>query len=297
MREQIEDFIIHLKTVRNTSENTLLSYRRDLYKLSDYMAKRGITDAGSVTEDRLKTYTSELSEGSYAIASIKRQYTSIRVFFRYLVDNGNITENPAENLKSPKAEKRNPRILSPYEIENLLAQEFTADTLGKRDRAILELMYGTGLRASELVNLKLSNIDLSLGCLRMADNRLIPYGNKAKDALNAYLLDARTVLIKSGGDSASISDLDFVFLNYNGKPMSRQALWKIIKKYAQRAGIENEITLNDLRHSFGVHLIESGADISSVQNMMGYTGTNTLTRYIGKTARSKDPYDWARLRN
>ena len=301
MREQIEEFIIHLKKVKNAPDNTLFSYRRDLLKLSDYMEKRGITDAVNVTEDGLKAYTAALSEENYALTSIIRQYTSIRVFFRYLVDNGDITENPAENLKSPKAEKREPRILSAHEVENLLSQEFSDDELGIRDRAILEIMYGTGLRASEIVNLKLSNIDLSLGCLRMGENRLIPYGNKAKEALNGYLLEARGKLLEASDNTenfdADVNSSEYVFFNYNGKPMSRQALWKLIKKYAVRAGIDSDITLNDLRHSFGVHLIESGAELSAVQNMMGYNGANTLTRYLGKAKKSQDPYEWARLRN
>ena len=304
MREQIEEFITHLKNIKNTPENTLLSYKRDLYRLSDHMEKLGITDVASVTQDRLRAYAAGLSEENYAISSIIRQYTSIRVFFKFLVDNGNITENPAENLKSPRAEKKEPRILSALEIESLLSQEFTDDPLGKRDRAILELMYATGLRASELVELKLSNIDLSLGCLRMGEDRLIPYGNKAKEALNAYLLDARSKLLAAGEKAIGgeindeyVKGLQYVFFNYNGKPMSRQALWKLVKKYAVRAEIDDDITLNDLRHSFGVHLIENGADIASVQNMMGYTGSGTISRYLGKANRSKDPYDWARLRN
>ncbi len=304
MREQIEEFITHLKNVKNAPENTLLSYKRDLYRLSDHMEKIGVTDVSSVTQDRLRTYAAGLSEENYAISSIIRQYTSIRVFFKFLVDNGDITENPAKSLKSPKAEKKEPRILSALEVENLLSQEFSEDPLGKRDRAILELMYATGLRASELVELKLSNIDLSLGCLRMGEDRLIPYGNKAKEALNAYLLDARSKLLSADdkADGGEISDeyvrgLQYVFFNYNGKPMSRQALWKLIKKYAVRAGIDEDITLNDLRHSFAMHLIESGADMALVQNMMGYTGTGTLSRIFGKANRAKDPYDWARLRN
>ncbi len=289
MREQIDEFIIHLKTIKDTPENTLSSYKRDILKMADYMEERGISDVRDVTLDALKAYTSGLMEENYAISSISRQYTSIRAFFRYLVDNGNITENPAENLKAPKAEKMDPRILSAFEIESLLSQEFSDDALGKRDKAILELMYATGLKVSEVVNLKLSNVDMSIGCLRMEDERLIPYGKKTRDALSAYLLNARDALLSVKCDN--------VFLNYNGTEMSRQALWKLIKKYAKKAGITSNITPNDLRHSFGVHLLENGADVDYVQEIMGYMGPNALTRYLSKKKKSKDPYEWARLRN
>ena len=293
MKQQIEEFTIHLKTVKKMPENSYISYRSDLMKMADFMGKRDITDAKDVTIDALTAYTEGLFETNYATSSIIRQCTSIRAFFRYLVENGNIGENPAEDLKSPKPQKKNVRILSEYEINNLLSQEFADDALGKRDRAILELLYATGLRASELINLKLSNIDLSLGCLRMEDERLIPYGNKAKEAINTYLFDARKEMLRQKHNLES----EYVFFNYNGEPMSRQGLWKLIKKYCIKAGIDKNITLNDLRHSFGAHLLENGADITAVQTMMGYNGSNTLTRYLSKTKELKDPYNIARLRN
>lgn len=293
MKHQIEEFTIHLKTVKKMPENSYLAYKRDLMKLADFMEKRGITEVSDVTIDGLKAYTEGLFDDNFATSSIIRQCTSIRAFFRYLVENGNISENPAEDLKSPKPKKKKIRILSEYEINNLLSQDFTDDALGKRDKAILELMYATGLRASELIGLKLSNIDLSIGCLRMEDSRLIPYGNRAKEALNAYLLGARKDMLSESSDPES----ENVFFNYSGEPMSRQGLWKLIKRYCIRAGIDSSITLNDLRHSFGAHLLENGADLATVQTMMGYTGPNTLTRYLGKTQKYKDPYDFARLRN
>ncbi len=293
MRHQIEEFAKHLETVKKMPENSYLSYKSDLMKMADFMEKRGITDAKAVTIDSLKAYTENLFDTNYANSSIIRQCTSIRTFFRYLVENGNIEENPTEDLKSPKPKRKKVRILSDYEINNLLSQKFGDDALGKRDRAILELMYATGLRASELIGLKLSNIDLSLGCLRMDDERLIPYGNKAKEALNAYLLDARKELLSSNGNPES----ENVFFNYVGEPMSRQGLWKLIKKYCLCSGIDDKITLNDIRHSFGAHLLENGADISTVQTMMGFNGANTLTRYLSKTKQSKDPYNLSRLRN
>ncbi len=289
MKQLIDEFIDYLTTVKKTSKGTISSYAGDIEKMAADMKKRGIEDVALIDEDKLLSYISSLSDANYSTASIIRHITSIKAFFRFLIDNGNINDNPAEKLRSPKMPKTDPRILNSYEVDFLLGQEFDTAPIGKRDKAILELMYATGLRVSEITALKLSNIDMSIGCLRMEDKRLIPYGQKAKEALSSYLLDARQNLIKE--------DTDILFVNYNGREMSRQGLWKLIKKYVKRAGIDPDITPNCLRHSFGVHLIESGANANAVQEMMGYAGSNSLTRYIKKTRKSKDPYEWARIRN
>lgn len=289
MRQLIDEFKIYLKTVKRTSDNTIASYTFDLERLAMYMEERGVTGLEDISEDKLISYVSALNDDNYSPYSIARHITSIKAFFRFLVDNGNIGDNPAEKLRNPKVEKKDPRILSSYEIDSLLEQDFGDSPVGKRDKAILEIMYATGLKVSETIELRLENIDMSIGCLRMGDGRLIPYGQKAKEALSSYLLDARNVI--------AIEDNDSVFVNYNGEPLSRQGLWKLIKKYVNRAGIDGEITANDLRHSFGVHLVENGANVNAVQEMMGYSGANSLTRYVKKSKRSNDPYEWARMRN
>ena len=290
MDRQIEEFIDHLRNVKKTSENTLISYKRDLVRMMNYMSLRGITDPKDITEDKILDYCSSLREEHFAPSSISRHNTSIKNFFRYLLEIGVIEDNPSENIKSPKVTAKAPRVLNTVEIENILSQNFGDDAKGKRDKAILELMYATGLKASEVVNLKLSNIDLGLSCLRL-ENRLIPYGKKAKEALFAYLTDARKEL------SLENSDDETVFLNCNGTPLSRQGLWKLIKVYVKRAGESSDITPFTLRHSFAVHLVDNGADASSVQELMGYSDSNTISRYMGKNVRSKDPYEWARIRN
>ena len=296
MDKQIEEFENYLRNVKKTKENTVLSYLRDLRILLEAMERRGIYDAKDITEDVLSSFFAGLKEEHRANSSVIRNYTSIRSFFRYLVDNGDITENPAENLHAPRAEKKKPRILNEKEVGFLLAQEYTNDPKGKRDRAILELLYATGLRTTELVALKLSNIDMSLGCLRMDDKRLIPYGAKAKDALNDYFLYGREHYIKKINKN-SLKEQELVFLNYNGEAMSRQGLWKLIKGYVKKAGIDENITPYTLRHSFAKHLIDSGADASAVQEIMGYTDVSTVTRLVPKDRKNKDPYSWARLRN
>jgi integrase/recombinase XerD len=297
MKQQIDEFIDYMKNVKGTSRNTLLSYKRDLDRLLSYLDNRGVSDLSCVTEDVLQDYCTSLYEENYAPASITRHNTSIKSFFRYLLENGNIAENPAENIKSPRIEKKQPRVLTTVEIEKLLSQDFGRDPKGLRDRAILELMYATGLKASEVINLGLSNVDLGLGCIRLVGGgkkpkeRLIPYGRKARQALNAYLTEGRDGLLSDSPDSG------ILFLNCSGLPMSRQGLWKLIKSYVERAGIKSDITPFTLRHSFAVHLVDNGADISSVQELMGYSDINTVSRYLGKNKNVADPYEWARIRN
>ena len=297
MDTQIQEFTRYLKSVKKTSDNTVISYKRDLERMVSYMERRGITDVKDITQDRLLDYAGSLRDEHFAASSITRHYTSIKAFFRYMLENGNIDDNPAETLKSPQIEKKGPRVLSTVEIEDLLSQDFGSDAKGIRDRAILELMYATGLKASEVIGLKLSNVDLSLSCIRItgsgknAKERLVPYGRKAKDALGSYLLKARAELLEGDEDDET------VFLNCSGTPMSRQGLWKLIKTYVKKAGINSDITPFTLRHSFAVHLVDNGADVSSVQELMGYSESNTISRYIKKKDNSKDPFAWARIRN
>lgn len=292
MRQLIEEFIFYLQTVKKTSDNTIKSYRRDLLKMVSYMEKRGAMSVADITQDKLHSYAETLYDEHLSTNSIVRHLSSIKSFFRYLLENGNLQENPAETLKAPKAVKKQPRVLSSYEVEALLSQNFTDDYKGKRDRAILEIMYATGLKASEIVDLRLSSIDMSLSCIRLAVDRVVPYGKKAKEALEDYLLHARDELI---GESETAKDR--VFVNYKGEPLSRQGLWKLIKSYAEKAGIGDDITPYTLRHSFAVHLIESGADTTALKDMLGYTDEGTLSKYSSKRGLVKDPYEWARIRN
>ena len=297
MDAQIQEFTEYLKNVKRTSDNTVISYRRDLERMISFMERRGISDVKDITQDRILDYAGSLQDEHFAASSITRHYTSIKAFFRYMLENGNIEENPAETLKSPQIEKKGPRVLTTVEIEDLLSQEFPNDPKGLRDKAILELMYATGLKTSEVIGLKLSNVDLSLGCIIIDGNgrntreRLVPYGKKAKDALSNYLLKARGELLTDNKDDET------VFLNCSGAPMSRQGLWKLIKTYVKKAGINSDITPFSLRHSFAVHLVDNGADVSSVQELMGYCESNTISRYIKKRDKSKDPFAWARIRN
>lgn len=297
MDHLINEFADYLNNVKKTSENTCLSYKRDLCRMASFMREQGIPGIEDITADKLSEYVSSLQEENFAPSSVTRHITSIKAFFRYMVENGNISENPAEDLKSPKVSKSPPRILSTVEIEGLLSQKFSEDAKGKRDKAILELLYATGLKATEVINLKVTDVDLSLGCLRLKKNpsdsrtRLIPYGKKARDAVYDYLSDFRKDLL---GDA---EDDGILFLSCNGSKMSRQGLWKLIKTYVRKAGIDSDITVFTLRHSFATHLIENGADVSSVQELMGYSDSNTISRYLTGNSRANSKYELVRIRN
>ena len=297
MEDYIDEFIEYLKNVKKTSDNTAENYRRDLMRMASYIKERGIREVSSITEDVVLDYTASLREEHFAASSITRHNTSIKSFFRYLLESGYMRDNPAENIKSPKVEKKKTRVLSAVEIDSLLSQNFGSDPKSLRDKAILELMYSTGLKTSEVINLKLVNIEIALGCVRVkaggdsSRDRLIPYGNKARDAIDKYLVDGRNALLEGKFDDGTL------FPSCNGEKMSRQGLWKLIKTYVKKAGIKADVTPVTLRHSFAVNMIENGADAASLQELMGYTGGNSISRYLEKGEKGKDPYGWARIRN
>lgn len=298
MNEQIEEFVNYLISVKKTSTNTIISYKRDLERMAGYMKERGVTSVSDITGDRLLDYATSLREENFAPTSIIRHNTSMKAFFRYMVENGNISDDPSGVLKSPKVTGTKPRVLTDEEVHALMSQNFPDNAKGRRDKAILELLYATGLKAGELVALELSNVDLSIGCLRLkkdkkrAGDRLIPFGKMAREALVKYLMDARSELVADEDEH----EIQAVFVNCDGRPMSRQGLWKLIKTYAGKAGIASDITPYALRHSFAAHLVDNGADIASIQDMLGYNDSNTLSRYMDKKDSSKDPYEWARIR-
>lgn len=291
MEQLLAEFIIYLKDVKKASDNTASSYKRDIMKMILFMQKKGIDRIEDITEDRLYEYTGEFEKEHLKATSVVRNFTSLRAFFGYLVEKGNISENPARDLKAPKVSKVPPKVLSVSEVDSLLDQSFPDDNQGKRDKAILELMYSTGLRSSEVVELKLSNVDMSLNCIRLDGGRVVPYGLKTKEALNDYLLNVRSTFLPDG------SDEEEVFLSYLGKPMSRQGLWKLIKKYVKKAGILDDITPTTLRNSFIMHLMDNGADLNAVQEIMGFSDKTTLMRFAQKGHKTTDPYKWARIRN
>ena len=276
MKCEIQEFIDYLHKTRGTSKNTEVSYERDLKKLEKYLTEGGFETAEQITSTVLNSYVLYMERKNFAASSISRSIASIRAFFQFLTQKYRWKENPAEKLKAPKIEKKLPDILSVEEVELLLKQPKENTAKGIRDRAMLELLYATGIRVSELISLKVEDINLKLGYLTCSSGereRVIPFGTTAKQAVEHYMEGARKILL---GEQES----DYLFLNCSGKSMSRQGFWKVLKGYAASAGIQQDITPHTLRHSFAAHLVQNGADLKSVQEMMGHSDISTTQIYM-----------------
>lgn len=275
MREEIRTFINYMEEEKHASKNTTLSYQRDLLKMADYLEENGITDCGKVTKTALNSYILFLEKEGKAASTVSRALASTRSFFGWLFKEGRIRRDPADSMHAPKIEKKVPVILTVDEVTKLLEQPSGANPKEIRDKAMLELLYATGIRVTELVNLKLSDVNMSIGFITCRDEhkeRMIPFGHAAKDALAKYLESARETFLKG-------TRSELLFTNYSGRAMSRQGFWKIIKYYGDRAGIEEDITPHTLRHSFAAHLLSNGADMRAVQTMMGHSDLASTQMY------------------
>lgn len=274
IRENISEYAAVLK-IQGTAQNTVLSYQRDLYQMADYLESLGILEPCLVDGQQLQTYLRQMENDKKRPATIARAAASMKAFFRYLEQSGTIDQNPAERLKIPKVEKGIPYILTPEEVVRLLQQPEGNTAKVIRDRAMLELLYATGIRVSELIEIKVDDVNLVmeyLVCSQGTRERVVPFGRTAKKSLTEYLEKARPVLVK---DPSCMH----LFTNLSGHKMSRQGFWKLIKQYAKAAGIEGEITPHTLRHSFAAHLVNNGADLYAVQEMMGYADLSAAQVY------------------
>ena len=275
MEEHVEAFINYLHNVKKTSKNTEMSYRRDLLKLIPWLEARSITDVKDVKKEDLALYIRHFEDEKAAPASVSRSIASIRAFFNYLEKEGIIEESPAEGMKSPKIEKKLPQIMTQDEVIRLLEQPSGDTPKELRDKAMLELLYATGMRVTELITLKLSDLNLQMNYVDCHDpnkDRIIPFGIEARNALKNYIEHSREAMIENKNE-------DTLFVNCSGQPMSRQGFWKLIKYYTKRAGIQMDITPHTLRHSFAAHLVENGADLRSVQEMLGHSDISTTQIY------------------
>lgn len=275
MEKQIDAFISYLHNVKKTSENTEMSYRRDLNKLHIFLAEQDKHEINEVTQEDLQAYILCLEEKKFAAATISRNIASIKAFYLFLKKEGVVEEDVSQVLKAPKIEKKMPEILSMQEVDCLLKQPDGNTPKEIRDKAMLELLYATGIRVTELISLKLSDVNLQMGFLICHDGskeRMIPFGKAAKNALLRYFDGARGAMLADSGS-------DILFVNCSGQPMSRQGFWKLVKYYAKKAGIEEDITPHTLRHSFAAHLVENGADLRSVQEMLGHSDISTTQVY------------------
>lgn len=276
MEGNIRAFINYLSQERSASYNTQISYERDLRKLKEYMEKQGIFDIKEITETSLNSYVLFLEKEGKAASTVSRYIASFKGFFEYCLKQGVIITDPAERLRPPKVEKKFPQILTISETKKLMEGPDAKTSKGIRDKAMLELLYATGIRVSELISLKMSDMNLTMEyviCHEKSKDRIIPFGSAAKDALIVYLEQTRENMLND-------SESEYLFVNCSGKPMSRQGFWKLIKHYADKAGIEKEITPHTFRHSFAAHLLENGADVQSVQKMMGHADISTTQMYV-----------------
>lgn len=293
MLQRINEFVDYLTNVKRASKNTIASYRRDLVKLNNYLTDSGCGDWNMVTSTNLNSYILMIEKQGMSSATVSRNIASTKAFFLYLLKQGVIKEDPSDTLKPPKIEKKAPVILTIEEINLLLAQPNGTTPKDIRDKAMLELLYATGIRVSELIGLKVKDVNLSMNFLQCHDGskeRVIPFTDETKEALEIYLQSARGAMCTE--------TQEYLFTNCQGAPMTRQGFWKIIKYYSAKAGIKKDITPHTIRHSFAMHLVNNGADLKSVQEMLGHSDISTTQIYVKTNANTKlkEVYDKAHPR-
>ncbi len=289
MQKYLHEYSNYLAVEKGLSKNTLESYRRDLNKFVRFLSKLDINDPALIEKVEINRFLTELKNNSFATSTISRTIASLRSFFTFLVQEGFIDNNPALDLEAPKIEKKLPRVLTTGEIDRLLGQPKPAEHKGLRDKAMLELLYASGIRVSELIGLNLSDFDPVVGYLRCRGKgqkeRIVPIGSVAINYVSEYMSTARSRLCKNNGEIA-------LFVNQHGNRMTRQGFWKILKKYALQSNINGAITPHTIRHSFATHLLENGADLRSVQEMLGHSDITTTQVYTQITRNKiREVYD------
>ncbi len=275
MEEYMMDFLTYLREVKNATRNTLQAYQNDLRRLCQYLEKQEISSITKISETSLNSYILSLEKEGFSPASVSRNIASMKAFLLYLLKQGKIGGDPSERIKSPKVTKKSPQVLESNRIEQLLQSPDIMTRKGIRDKAILELIYATGIKVSELISLKVEDVNLKgrfITC-GLKRERVIPYGKSAHEALMNYLSVRDEAFQKENKKN------DIVFLNPSGEQLSRQGLWKILKTYANAIGLR-DINPNMIRHSFATHLLENGADLSSVQEFLGHSDISTTQLYL-----------------
>ena len=275
MEKQIKLFLEFLQNEKKLSDNTLQSYKRDIIQYQNYIEENQINYT-KVSKEDIKTYLNYLKKVGKKSSTISRNLASIRSFYQFLIRNRKIKNDPTEDVQSPKVEKRIPSVLTAQEVELLLEQPKDVDLKGTRDKAMLEFAYATGMRVTEIINLNIENVNIEEGyviCRTGAKQRNIPLGSLSLSALKEYIEDARPILIKNEREKA-------LFVNVNGKRLTRQGFWKIVKYYKEQAHITKDITPHVLRHSFATHLLQNGADLKAIQTMLGHSDISSTQVYM-----------------
>ncbi len=288
MNNLIGEFMNYLSTERGLAMNTLESYGRDLRQYYEYLQSSGKDSVEKATRATVVAYLLFLQKQGKATATIARRLAALRSFYQFLLREKYVDKDPTANLESPKLEKRLPKVLTIKEVETLLKQPNPSTAAGLRDKAMLELLYATGIRVSELISLNMDDISLDMGYIRClgkgSKERIVPVGSVAVKCVADYLNSGRGRLVPDRDEQA-------LFVNHHGKRLTRQGFWKIVKRYANDARISKEITPHTLRHSFATHLLENGADLRSVQEMLGHADISTTQIYTHITkGRLKEVY-------
>ena len=275
MLDLIRAYENYLTKVKQASGNTIASYMRDIRQFAEWLSGSGVANVVDATQLNISQYLSHLEDEGRSAATVSRNLASLKNFYSYVVSTGFLEKTPVVDIHVERGEKKLPQILSGREIELLLAQPVCVDAKGYRDKAMLEVMYATGIRVTELIDLDVDDVNLELGIIKCSSarkSRAIPLYPGALKALATYLKEIRTSMLATPDEPA-------LFVNVNGQRMSRQGFWKILKHYQSTARIEKEITPHTLRHSFAVHLLENGADLGSLQELMGHSDISSTQLY------------------
>ncbi|MBY0096482.1 site-specific tyrosine recombinase XerD [Mesobacillus maritimus] len=290
MNEHLKDFIHFLVVEKGLSRNTMVSYKRDLKSyLSFLQDSEKLTELDAIQRSQIIHFLAHLKDSGKSAKTIARHVASLRAFHQFLLREKVVGQDPTVHIESPQLERNLPKVLSLQEVEILLESPKLVDHYGYRDKAMLELLYATGIRVSELIGLNMDDIHLTMGFIRCIGKgnkeRIIPLGRTASTALEQYLVKGRPKFVSKGYKDEAF------FLNHHGKRLTRQGFWKILKRLAKEANIEKELTPHTLRHSFATHLLENGADLRAVQEMLGHADISTTQIYTHVTkTRLKDVY-------
>jgi len=275
LEADVRTFLSYLRVEKGLSDNTIQSYRRDMLKFVGFLDKKNI-DTAKIGRTDVVEFMASLYKRRLDSRSVARHLVTIRHFFRFALLEGFVKEDPAATIESPKFRQSLPYFLSVDEVERLLAQPDASSAVGLRDKAIIELMYSTGIRVSELTGIRVGDLQMEAGCLRCIGKgnkeRLVPVGKKALAVVECYMKKSRPELLKDGASSQ-------LFLNQRGRPMDRVSIWKIMGQYGRKAHLRKPLKPHTLRHSFATHLLDRGADLRSVQMMLGHSDISTTQIY------------------
>lgn len=290
MDSYLDDFINYLAAEKKMAKNSLEAYQRDVREFAEMIREKQNLTLKEASNTEIVAYLLKLKNDGKSAATVNRKVASIRAFYNYLTSKKAISDNPTVNIKSPKIERKGIEYLTIEEVENLLGRP-DSSMKGLRDRAILELLYATGIRVSEIVEMNLEDVNLRMGFVTCTGEhgkaRIIPMGRPSRAAVEEYIYEVRPKFLRENNSGEKA-----LFVNYTGNRLTRQGLWKLLKEYAKLAGIENKLTPQTLRNSFAVHMIQNGADLKSLQELMGHEDISATQIYLSVTKnRIKEVYD------